>query len=209
MTRQRRTQEEARGAILAAAEEIVRRQGVARLTIDAVAAQAGMSKGGTLHHFPSKDALISGMVENKAASLRAAIADHEERYGATPHARMLGTLHHARHQCLHDRDLPRAILVAAAERPELMNSLKAVINDVMHAADEGPDADLAIAVMFATHGLVMSKMLNFDDLSEERTARVFDYLESLVAKKAGQTTAAAPARDETMAVGAGSARQHS
>jgi AcrR family transcriptional regulator len=186
MTRQRRTPEEARGAILAAAEEIVRRQGVARLTIDAVAAQAGLSKGGTLHHFPSKDALIAGMVEQKAASLRAAIADHEARYGATPHARMLGALHHARNQCLHDRELPRAILVAAAEKPELMNPLKAVINDVIHSADHGEDADLSLTVMFATHGLLMSKMLNFDDLSEDRTARLFDFLETLVAKKAAE-----------------------
>lgn len=183
MTRQRRTPEEARTAILAAAEEIVRRKGVGHLTIDAVAAQAGLSKGGTLHHFPSKDALIAGMVENKAADLRATIARHEETMGANTRARLLGMMHHARHQCLHDRELPRAVLVAAAEKPELLTSLKQVINGVMAESDTGDptEADLRLAVIFATHGLVMSKMLNFDNLPEERTARVFDYLESLVA----------------------------
>jgi AcrR family transcriptional regulator len=180
-TRQRRTPEEARGAILAAAEEIVRREGVGRLTIDAVAAQAGLSKGGTLHHFPSKDALIAGMVEHKAADLRETIAQHEKTMGANTRARLLGMLHHARYQCLHDRELPRAVLVAAAEKPDLLASLKLVLGAVMAEADEGEEADLRLAVMFATHGLVMSKMLNFDNLPEERTARLFDYLESLVA----------------------------
>jgi hypothetical protein len=121
------------------------------------------------------------MVEHKAADLRATIVRHEETMGANTRARMLGALHHARHQCLHDRELPRAILVAAAEKPELMASLKAVLGEVMAAADEGEEADMRLAVMFATHGLLMSKMLNFDNLSDARTARLFDYLESLVA----------------------------
>jgi len=34
---------------------------VARLTLDAVAREAGLSKGGLLYHFPSKNALIAGM----------------------------------------------------------------------------------------------------------------------------------------------------
>ena len=37
-----------RGALLDAAEAVVARQGVANLTFDAVAAEAGMSKGGLL-----------------------------------------------------------------------------------------------------------------------------------------------------------------
>ena len=36
--------------------------GVARLTLDAVAREADVSKGGLLYHFPNKDALISAMV---------------------------------------------------------------------------------------------------------------------------------------------------
>ena len=33
------------------------------MTLDAVAAAAGVSKGGLLHHFPTKDALIHGMLD--------------------------------------------------------------------------------------------------------------------------------------------------
>src|SRR5580698_1324857 len=48
--------------IIDAAEEVVLRDGVARLTLDAAAAEAGLSKGGVLYHFPSRDALVAGMV---------------------------------------------------------------------------------------------------------------------------------------------------
>jgi AcrR family transcriptional regulator len=53
--------------ILAAARLIVT-QGAGALTLDAVAATAGVSKGGLLHHFPSKDALIQGMIEHLTLS---------------------------------------------------------------------------------------------------------------------------------------------
>ena len=36
--------------------------GISGLTLEAVAREAGVSKGGLLYHFPSKEALISGMI---------------------------------------------------------------------------------------------------------------------------------------------------
>lgn len=48
--------------ILDAAAAIVRRDGVAKLTLEAAAKEAGVSKGGLLYHFPNKESLIDGMV---------------------------------------------------------------------------------------------------------------------------------------------------
>ncbi|WP_339315173.1 TetR/AcrR family transcriptional regulator [Paenibacillus sp. FSL R10-2734] len=52
-----------RKTILIAASMIVKNNGVEKLTLEAVAKEAGVSKGGLLHHFPNKEALIKGMVE--------------------------------------------------------------------------------------------------------------------------------------------------
>ncbi|MEN6627742.1 MAG: TetR/AcrR family transcriptional regulator [Candidatus Sumerlaeia bacterium] len=49
-------------SILAAAEEVVRESGAVHLTLDAVAARAGVSKGGLLYHFRNKEALIRAML---------------------------------------------------------------------------------------------------------------------------------------------------
>jgi AcrR family transcriptional regulator len=52
-----------RQEILLAANRIVLEQGVEHLTLQATAQEAGVSKGGLLHHFPTKEALIVGMIQ--------------------------------------------------------------------------------------------------------------------------------------------------
>jgi AcrR family transcriptional regulator len=51
-----------RRELLDAAITVIRRDGARALTLDAVAAEAGASKGGVLYHFGSKRALIDGLV---------------------------------------------------------------------------------------------------------------------------------------------------
>src|SRR5664279_3356208 len=48
--------------ILDAAEQVVLRDGVGHLTLEAAAHEAGLSKGGVLYHFPTRDALVAAMV---------------------------------------------------------------------------------------------------------------------------------------------------
>jgi AcrR family transcriptional regulator len=51
-----------RDQLLDAAIAVIRRDGAIALTLDAVAAEAGLSKGGVLYHFASKRALIDGLL---------------------------------------------------------------------------------------------------------------------------------------------------
>jgi AcrR family transcriptional regulator len=51
-----------RTELLEAAAAVIRRDGAAALTLDSVAAEAGVSKGGVLYHFASKRALIDGLI---------------------------------------------------------------------------------------------------------------------------------------------------
>ncbi|MBI3227679.1 MAG: TetR/AcrR family transcriptional regulator [Mycolicibacterium cosmeticum] len=53
----------ARDRILDAYEELLAREGERYATLDAVAAKAGVSKGGLLYHFPAKDQLSDGLCE--------------------------------------------------------------------------------------------------------------------------------------------------
>ncbi|WP_336205957.1 TetR/AcrR family transcriptional regulator [Nonomuraea sp. LPB2021202275-12-8] len=78
-----------RDELLDAAEELLCDQGSTSLTLAAVAERAGVSKGGLLYHFGTKEALIKGMVErliDDFDELMAAQRDetYTERYiGAT------------------------------------------------------------------------------------------------------------------------------
>ncbi|WP_074035030.1 TetR/AcrR family transcriptional regulator [Exiguobacterium profundum] len=49
--------------LLDAATDIIMNHGVHQLTLDEVAKTAGVSKGGLLYHYPSKEALMTAMVE--------------------------------------------------------------------------------------------------------------------------------------------------
>ncbi|MFG1704598.1 TetR/AcrR family transcriptional regulator [Nonomuraea sp. M3C6] len=66
-----------RDELLDAAEELLCDQGSAALTLAAVADRAGVSKGGLLYHYGSKEALIKGMVERL-------IEDFDELVAAQP-----------------------------------------------------------------------------------------------------------------------------
>src|SRR3984885_6144163 len=63
----RRTQAErteaTRTAILKAAANLIRRRGYARFRTADVAAEAGLSRGAQLHHFPTKDSLVVATLE--------------------------------------------------------------------------------------------------------------------------------------------------
>src|SRR5690606_15169274 len=57
-----------RGALLDAAERVVLRDGANGLTMDAVAREAGVSKGGVLYAFATKDRLIDEMMRRVTAA---------------------------------------------------------------------------------------------------------------------------------------------
>ena len=56
-----------RDVILDAAEQLVASEGAARLTFDALGQATGISKGGLLYHFASKDKLLEAMLERMVA----------------------------------------------------------------------------------------------------------------------------------------------
>jgi AcrR family transcriptional regulator len=56
----------ARDRILDAYADLLAEEGERFATVDAVAARAGVSKGGVLYHFPSKDQLAAGVCERLA-----------------------------------------------------------------------------------------------------------------------------------------------
>jgi AcrR family transcriptional regulator len=81
-----------RTQILDAATRVVQREGVKSVTFDSVAAEAGLTKGGLLYHFASRDDLVQAIHQHladrweadlvAAAGKPAAEATREERLAA-------------------------------------------------------------------------------------------------------------------------------
>jgi AcrR family transcriptional regulator len=62
MTLKQATAAQTRRRLIEATQQALRRHGLGGLTLDRVAHEAGVSKGGLLHHFASKDALIEAVL---------------------------------------------------------------------------------------------------------------------------------------------------
>jgi len=77
--RKERRRDRTREEILAAARAVLIRSGVGAMTLEAVAAEAGMSKTGLYYYFPSKDALafelIFATLEQHAQALHDAVEE--------------------------------------------------------------------------------------------------------------------------------------
>lgn len=63
-----------RTQILEAAARVVEREGVKSVTFDSVAAEAGLTKGGLLYHFASRDDLVQAIHQHLADQWEAQIA---------------------------------------------------------------------------------------------------------------------------------------
>ncbi|MBD2260346.1 TetR/AcrR family transcriptional regulator [Pseudanabaena sp. FACHB-2040] len=72
-TKRAKSRSATRETLLRAASQVVIDRGVEALTFDAVAQKAGVSKGGLLYHFPSKDALMRSMVEQLIQDFEAVV----------------------------------------------------------------------------------------------------------------------------------------
>src|SRR3989337_1315491 len=74
-----RGRKSSREKILDAAAELVAEIGAGRLTLEAVAERAGLSKGGLLYNFPTKAALLKlcgGQMKETASGMLAATAEN-------------------------------------------------------------------------------------------------------------------------------------
>lgn len=77
--------EQVQRALLECAAKLAADHGIAGVTVQAVADSAGVTKGGLFHHFPSKQALLDGMVDallyKLDAEIDSSIAEDPIHYG--------------------------------------------------------------------------------------------------------------------------------
>ena len=170
----------ARERILDCAERLVTRDGVAHLTLDAVAAEAGISKGGVLYHFASKDALVGAMVERLVARFDAALATETAR-DADPHGRFARAYRRATFPtdgAGSDARVSAAILAAAGNDPRLLQPLRDRYTAWQQQRGNEVDPAATLAVQLAVDGLWMWELFGFPTPAADLKARVFELLDA-------------------------------
>lgn len=168
---------ETRRRLLDAAEAIVLRAGPDRLTLDAVAREAGVSKGGVLYHFGTKDALIGAMVarlyEGWERDIEREVAAARDEPGRWTRAYVRATVKPPPGEVEPAPEVGAAILAAIANDPALLEPLRERFRAWQAAlAGDGIDPALATLVRLAADGLILADLLGLAPPTGELRERV-------------------------------------
>ena len=166
-----------RDALLNAAEAVVLEGGAVRLTLDAVADRAGVSKGGLLYHFLSKGALLEGMVARliERGQIRRQNALAEMPPGPVRELKAELASYRGRNGC-EDR-VSAAILAAIGNEPELMKTIREYHSDRFSAHEKlGPLFERRALLLLAADGLFLMELLQVSPFSTTQRAKLIEEL---------------------------------
>ena len=175
----------ARDRILNAVLAVTEKYGAGHLSLEAIARQAGVSKGGLLYHFPTKKSLMRALVEHHISLTEQAIID-AELTARSPNAVATALVHVSRKIC--DVTPPRAqegALAAFVEDPSLFDPVRAYhrrVADRLRAS--AADPDLSLIALLTLEGIKMHDILALDFLQEAERKRILERLAALLQKGA-------------------------
>lgn len=179
-----------RDAILDAAENAILRDGIGSLTLDAVAAEAGLSKSGLLHHYRSKDALIDAMVrravEGWRDEMRAAIESQAPGPGRVSRATLATCLGSASNWTAALRRRGWVLVAALVHNPAHVQPLRDVVEEMEEriAADALP-AGAGEVVRLVTDGLWFGWIFGIAEPTAKKLEAIRTALRGLMSDRSG------------------------
>ncbi len=189
-----------RQQIIHAAFVLIRREGVARLTIEAVAQEAGLSKGGVLYHFRSKESLIQAMiaslVERFDADIETARRGELEGERSAPGGWLRAYIHASAGPAEDDEDTV-ALLAAVATDPRLLEPLQAQYASWQKQVEsDGVDPALATVIRLALDGLWMADLFGLATPQGALRDQVFAALERMASAEDATPPSGAATQDK-------------
>jgi AcrR family transcriptional regulator len=166
-----------REAILNAASVIVQRDGMVQLTLEAVAKEAGISKGGLLYHFSNKEALIAGMVDKFNEEYGRTVQHKAEVDPVTQGAWSRAYVETAFEDVERGLDRSSALFAAAFASPKLLEGMREQYRDWQHSIEnDGTDPVRATIARLAADGLWFSELFGMAPLEEKLRKQVYQQL---------------------------------
>lgn len=180
-----------------AALVILERDGVSGLTFDALARESGVSKGGLLHQFQTKNGVLEALAEYQTRHFEQVAQEYLAKEGATKAEPTLAArIAIYRESANQPHSVARAVLATliANPRPDLLEFFRAQdAENVRKIEAEAPDLDLAMIRLFAASGLAFVSLLGMSSLSRKDCDRLYaklldeDAWKGLTAKRSRKT----------------------
>jgi AcrR family transcriptional regulator len=164
--------------MLDAAEAIVLESGARHMTLDAVAARAGVSKGGVLYHFPNKEVLLRAMLERFSKQIDETRKEKGKGLKEGPRREIKAFILSSADRDPKKEQIGSALLAAVAHNPKLLQPAQDYFRRrLVEFMQSGLNFKRAAVIFFAVHGLVFSELLSLSCLSvKERNELVEELL---------------------------------
>lgn len=168
-----------RSRILEAAIRVVQKDGVAAVTFDAVAAESGLTRGGMIYHFPSREALLLGIHEFLAEEWEASIIRHAGKSAkeSSSSERLLAYLQ-ACEQSASTADLQ--FYLEASASPIYAAPWRAVMSRWLGGEEKGGFSTDAMIVRLAADGLWIHDALSEKPVSKAKRAAIMRRLKEMI-----------------------------
>lgn len=181
----RKRPELVRQQLLEVAARLSLENGPAAVTLDAVAQAAGVSKGGLLHHFPNKIALLNGLFDDLTSKFDQAI-NEEMRGDPVAHGRFtraylaaVFTLGGEGAEADRQAQGWRVLTIALLSEPVLRARWRQWIADREDAFMETDASSNCLLVRMAADGLWLADLLQSHDIDEAGRKALFENLKTL------------------------------
>lgn len=164
--------------MIEAALAIIARDGAGRLTLDAIAKESGVSKGGLLHQFPNKRAVLAALLEYQADYYGRFSRDFLAEFGASyAEPTLASQIAVFREVVKGSNSIAFAILAVAAQEPAFMSPVRVRDEETLAVIlKEARDPEVALSRLFSARGLALSSMLGTCPLADSERDRMFEYL---------------------------------
>ncbi|MDS1269599.1 TetR/AcrR family transcriptional regulator [Lipingzhangella sp. LS1_29] len=166
-----------RDRILDALSDILISQGSSAVTLESVAAAADVSKGGLLYHFPSKQAMIAGLVQRLSEEAEREFAAAEQAEEGLVRAYLEGSLPSSPREVALYWSLIASLRSQELASPDLMHHVHEVFSRwarMLHAAI--PDPVLAENIRLVGDGLYLTAISGLPMPDETVVRQLMDRL---------------------------------
>lgn len=181
----------ARTKILRAAREIVERSGAGALTYDELVAVSGVTRGGITYHFPTKDDLLRGLLDDDMQQWRS--SEHEFRPTdiANPVvADLVGFIRSHTSKDDANRRFVAGMLSAAVHQPDLLDSCRCEIANQRSSQCWDEAGIKSYLLRLAATGLFWEELFQLHPLPADVRAKLVKTMEQLAVEWNTDPTAA-------------------
>ncbi len=172
-----------RDKIVAAAVELSQEVGPGHVSLDAVAQRAGVSKGGLLYNFPSKQKLLEAIVAHHIAEFETAFQKNIENNAGKTDSVISACVELFEKK--HKGKMPPAsgFLAALVENPDLMQPARIFSRRLVDMIRANASNEAAALVVFlAIEGLRCLPLLDLDVLTKGERDLVVQELHNMVSR---------------------------